>query len=303
MGIVGTCASPKRASSYPRRKDMYVSLWSRVLAGCVSLALSATVQAAAPKAEVLIWRLDCGQVQMNDASPLSDAGAYDGQSRRLSNGCYLIRHGKDFLLWDAGLPSTLLGKPVDNQPISPTLSVDLPTQLARLGIRPADITRLALSHYHFDHAGQAATFPKATLLIGAADWTALRSNRKPFGAEPALLAPWLSGKGKVDPVEGDRDVFGDGSVVMLSTPGHTPGSAALLVRLPKTGPVILSGDVAHLEAQWSLLAVPNWNTQRADSLASMDRLQELGSNIGATVIVQHDPADISKLATFPEGSQ
>ena len=282
---------------------MYVSLWPRLLAGSMSLALSSTVQAAAPKADVMIWRLDCGQIQMNDASPLSDTGSYDGRSRRLSNGCYLIRHGAELLLWDAGLPSTLLGKPIDSQPISPTLSVDLPTQLAKLGLRPDDITRLALSHYHFDHAGQAAAFPKATLLIGAADWTALRSTRKPAGAEPALLAPWLTGKGKVDPVEGDRDVFGDGSVVMLAMPSHTHGASALLVRLGQAGPVILSGDVVHLEAQWSLSAVPSWNTQRADSLSSMDRLQKLAANLGATIIVQHDPSDVSKLATFPEASR
>lgn len=282
---------------------MYVALWSRLLAGSLSLALSAAVQATTPKADVMIWRLDCGQIQMNDASPLSDTGTYDGRSRRLSNGCYLIRHGAELLLWDAGLPSALLGKPIDRQPISPTLSVDLPTQLARLGIRPDDITRLALSHYHFDHAGQTGTFPKATLLIGAADWAALKSTRKPAGAEPALLAPWLTGKGKVDPVEGDRDVFGDGSVIMLAMPGHTPGASALLVRLPKTGPVILSGDVVHLEAQWSLSAVPSWNTQRADSLSSMDRLQKLAANLGATIIVQHDPSDVSKLATFPEASR
>jgi N-acyl homoserine lactone hydrolase len=286
-----------------KEKSMTVSLWSRLVAGCMSLAISAGMQAATPKAEVMIWRLDCGQIEMNDASPLSDAGVYDGQTRRLSNGCYLIRHGKELMLWDAGLPSTLLGKPSDQQPISPTLSIDLPTQLARLGIPPDDITRLALSHYHFDHAGQATTFPKATLLIGAADWAALHSKQMPFGADPTLLAPWLSDKGKVDPVEGDRDVFGDGSVVILATPGHTPGSSALLVRLPETGPVILSGDVAHLEAQWPLSAVPTWNTERADSLASMDRLQKLASNIGATIIVQHDPADTAKLATFPLASR
>jgi N-acyl homoserine lactone hydrolase len=74
---------------------MYVFLLSRVLASSMSLALSATVQAAAPKADVMIWRLNCGQIQMNDASPLSDTGTYDGRSRRLSNGCYLIRHGPE----------------------------------------------------------------------------------------------------------------------------------------------------------------------------------------------------------------
>ncbi|MFV0625264.1 N-acyl homoserine lactonase family protein [Sphingomonas sp. ac-8] len=240
---------------------------------------------------------------MNDASPLSDTGIYDGEARRLSVGCYLIRHGKELMLWDAGLPSSLLGKSADQQPISPTLAVDLPTQLARVGIRPDDITRLALSHYHFDHAGQAAAFPKATLMIGAADWAALHSKQMPFGADPDLFGPWLSGKGKVDPIEGDRDVFGDGSVIILAAPGHTPGSTALLVRLPETGPVILSGDVVHLEAQWSLSAVPSWNTDRAYSLASMDRLQKLAAKIGATIIVQHDPADIPKLATFPTASR
>lgn len=98
-------------------------------------------------------------------------------------------------------------------------------------------------------------------------------------------------------------MFGDGSVVILATPGHTPGSTALLVRLPKTGPVLLSGDVVHLEAQWPLSAVPTWNTQRADSLASMNRLQKLASNLDATIIVQHDPADIPKLAAFPKASR
>ncbi|MGN8001437.1 N-acyl homoserine lactonase family protein [Sphingomonas sp. 22176] len=282
---------------------MLVSLWSRIVAGCIFAAMSAGGQAAAPRAEVMIWRLDCGQIVMNDASPLSDAGIYNGESRRLSVGCYLIRHGKELMLWDAGLPKSLLGKPIDHQPISPTLSVDLPTQLARIGVRPGDITRLGLSHYHFDHAGQAAAFSNATLMIGAADWAALRSSTMPFGADPILLANWLNGTAKVDPLEGDRDVFGDGSVVILATPGHTPGSTALLVRLPKTGPIILSGDVAHLEAQWPLSAVPTWNTERADSLASMDRLQKLALNLGATIVVQHDPTDIPKLAAFPEASR
>lgn len=239
---------------------------------------------------------------MNDARPLSDAGIYAGQSRRLTNSCYLIRHGADLLLWDAGLPLSLRGKAIDGQPISPSLSVDIPAQLARIGIRPDEIGKLALSHYHFDHVGQAATFPKATLLIGAKDWSALHDRAAPMGSEPKLLAHWLAGGGKVDPVVGDRDIFGDGSVVMLSVPGHTPGSAALLIRLPKTGPVILSGDVVHLEAQWSLSAVPSWNTERADSLASMDRLQKLAANTGARIIVQHDPADIGKLARFAESS-
>ncbi|WP_404337852.1 N-acyl homoserine lactonase family protein [Sphingomonas sp. MMS12-HWE2-04] len=280
---------------------MRFTVWRHALAS-FSLLLSANVHAAPVTPEVELWRLDCGEIQMKDASPLSDTGSYAGKSRRLSNGCYLIRHGKELLLWDSGLPATLRGAPIDAKPISPTLAVDLPTQLARIGIRPDDIGRLAISHYHFDHVGQAATFAKATLLIGAKDWAALHSGTIPF-ADPSLLAPWFTGGGKVDLIEGDRDVFGDGSVVILATPGHTPGESSLLVRLPHTGAVILTGDVVHLEAQWALSAVPTWNTERADSLASMNRLQNLSRNVGATIIVQHDPADIGKLARFPKASR
>lgn len=280
---------------------LYGAVGALALAGG-SLAHAGPARASASAPEVALWRLDCGTIQMNDASPLSDTGLYAGQSRRLTDGCYLIRHGDDWLLWDAGLPTTLLGKPNDGAAISPTLSQDLVSQLARIGVRPAQIGRLAISHYHFDHVGQAATFPQATLLIGAADWAALHAKPLPFGADPALLAPWLTGGGKVDPVHGDRDIFGDGSVVMLAAPGHTPGEAALLVRLAQTGPVILSGDVVHLQAQWSSLAVPTWNTERADSLAAMDRLRRLAATLGATIIVQHDPADVAKLAPFPRSS-
>jgi glyoxylase-like metal-dependent hydrolase (beta-lactamase superfamily II) len=269
----------------------------------LALALAAAPVARAAPVELRVWRLDCGDLRMNDASPLSDAGDYAGQSRRLVDGCYLVQHGADYLLWDAGLPAAVLGKPLDAQPISPTLAADLPSQLARIGVRPDQIGRLAISHYHFDHVGQAATFPKATLMIGAADWTALHAAKTPFGAEPALLAPWLTGGGAVDPVEGDRDVFGDGSVVILAAPGHTPGETALLVKLHDTGPIILSGDVVHLQAQWDLHAVPSWNTERADSLASMDRLSRLAKTLKARIIVQHDPADVGVLATFPAASR
>jgi glyoxylase-like metal-dependent hydrolase (beta-lactamase superfamily II) len=269
----------------------------------MSLVLGCPAALASDPPSIAIWRLDCGEIQMNDASPLSDTGAYAGQARRLTDSCYLIQHDRDLLLWDAGLPLSLKGKPTNKDPISPTLSIDLTSQLAKIGFRPADVSKLGVSHYHFDHVGQAANFPTATLLIGARDWAALHADPLPFGADRALLGPWIDGTSKVDPIDGDRDIFGDGSVVILSMPGHTPGSQALLVRLPKSGPVLLSGDVVHLEAQWQLGAVPSWNTERADSLASMDRLRKTATTLGANIIVQHDPADISKLAAFPAASR
>ena len=170
-------------------------------------------------------------------------------------------------------------------------------------MRPADVKWLALSHYHWDHVGQASAFPGATLLIGDLDWSALHAQEPPFGADPKLLAHWLSGRGSVDPVQGDRDVFGDGSVVILAAPGHTPGSKALLVRLARSAPVILSGDAMVLDRRGPGVGMPSWNTSRAERLASADRLRSIARNLGARIVVQHDPADIGTLATFPQASR
>ena len=103
----------------------------------------------------------------------------------------------------------------------------------------------------------------------------------------------------LDPVTGDRDVFGDGQVVMLDLPGHTPGHHGLLIRLAHKGPVLLSGDVAHFRANYDSDGVPSFNTNRADSLASLDRFKKIAANVHATVVIQHDPDDVAKLPAFP----
>lgn len=268
------------------------------------LAFSAAFAAPVHAADTELWRLDCGQITVRDLSVFSDAFAYAGQTRTLTDSCYLIRRGQDYLLWDSGLPAGLLGAKVDlSAAFGPTLKVDLPTQLAQIGIKPDSIKYLGISHNHFDHTGQAATFPKATLLIGAADFAALKHEPLPFAVDPGPLQPWLDGKAKTETITGDRDVFGDGSVVMLTAPGHTPGETALLVRLPKTGAVLLSGDVVHFNEQWEKRGVPTFNTDRADTLASMARLQAVAAELKATLIVQHDPADITRLPAFPKSAR
>ncbi|MCB1883785.1 MAG: N-acyl homoserine lactonase family protein [Geminicoccaceae bacterium] len=258
--------------------------------------------AGAQAAELRLWRLDCGTIQVNDLDLFSDTFAYAGQSRKLTDGCYLIRHDADYMLWDTGLSADLLGKPIGKEALSPTLDRTIAAQLADIDVKPEQVTTLGISHYHFDHLGQAALFPKAKLLIGAADLAALKAEPPPFGADPALMAPWLQGRAPLEAVAGDGDVFGDGSVTMLSMPGHTPGSHALLVRLPKTGPVLLSGDVVHFEGQFPTGNVPSFNTDRAQSLASMDRLRRMAANLKAVLVVQHDASDIAKLPAFPTGA-
>lgn len=269
-------------------------------AGTAALSLVNPARAA----DVELWRLDCGRIEVRDLSFFSDSFAYGGKSRSLTDSCYLIRHEKQFMLWDTGLPAGLIGAKVDPKAVlSPTLAVDIPSQLASIGVKPEQVTLIGISHNHFDHVGQAAAFPGARLLIGKADFDALKMSPPPFGVEPALLAPWLDGKSKAEPVTGDFDIFGDGSVTMLKMPGHTPGETGLLVRLPKTGPVLLSGDVVHFHEQLAHQGVPPFNTDRSDSLASMDRLTAIARELGARLIVQHDETHIGKLPAFPKSAR
>lgn len=257
--------------------------------------------AAPAPVSVTLWRLDCGSIWVENLDQLSDTRAFVGQSRRFTVSCYLIRHGNDYLLWDAGVSKDFLGRPPGQGPTdSVSLRTTLVEQLAALGVQPQQVGAIAISHYHFDHTGQAPDFQHAKLLIGKADVDALRTSGS---AEATPLLHWLNGGGTLQAVERDWDVFGDGSVVMLDLPGHTPGHHGLLVELPRTGAVLLSGDVAHFRENLHTNGVPPFNTDRAQSLASLDRFRRLGRNLRATVIVQHETRDISKLPTFPAGAK
>ncbi len=269
------------------------------LAGLAGVLLLAAVSPASA-ADVKLWRLDCGSILVKDLSAFSDTYDYAGKTRTLTDSCYLIKHDADYLLWDTGLPAELLNAPLDPKaPMAPTLKVTLTTQLEKLGLTPDQIGLVGISHYHFDHTGQAAAFPKAKLLMGAPDLAAMKSDPLPFAAVPAHLKPWLQDGAPLESEAGDKDVFGDGSVMMLSMPGHTPGSYALLVRLAETGPVLLSGDVVHFEEQFKVNGVPPFNEDRSDSLASMDRLKHLAKTLKATLVVQHDASDVKRLPAFP----
>ncbi|MGD9811485.1 MAG: N-acyl homoserine lactonase family protein [Sphingobium sp.] len=282
---------------------MRAVFWILALGAIASAALAASLSRAEQPVPLSLTRLDCGEVQVNDLNAFSDTDAYAGQTKRLTDSCYLIRHGDSFMLWDTGLPAALKGKETNSgDPMSPTLSRTLKEQLAQLGVKPEQISIVGISHYHFDHTGQASEFPQAKLIIGKGDWDALNGGEPPFAAGPKGLAPWLAEGGSVEPIEGDKDIFGDGSVLMLDMRGHTPGHHSLLLSLPETGKILLTGDVAHFHENYDSNGIPDFNTNRADSLASLDRFRQLAKNLGATVIIQHDARDIAKLPAFPKAA-
>ena len=265
-------------------------------AAAAFLFLPLLAVAPAPSASVQLWRLDCGTIWVADLDTFSDTRAYVGQSRRLEASCYLIRHGDSYMLWDTGLGRSELGKTLsEGAEESDTLRVSIVDQLKLIGVKPESLAIVGISHYHYDHTGQAAEFPAARLLIGKGDVEALKGNPRRSGP----LVQWLSGKGSLEPVSGDKDVFGDGKVVMLDLPGHTEGHHGLMVKLEHKGWVLLSGDAAHFRENLESDGVPSFNTDRSSTLASLDRFRRLAHNLKATVVIQHDQRDIAKLPAFP----
>jgi N-acyl homoserine lactone hydrolase len=272
-----------------------LNLGAAVLASLL-IGASASAQNAP---ELALTRLDCGKTTtLTDVSRFSDVSAFKGLNVELTFSCYLVKHGNDYLVWDTGNPAATGGT---TAPTAPKTS--LVEQLAQLHINPAQITFVGISHYHGDHVGQVASFPQATLLIGKGDWEALNQPTPNPGVNPANFAHWITGGGKVEPLPGDKDVFGDGSVIMLNTPGHTPGHHSLLVKLKDKGNVLITGDLAHFRENYESNGVPTFNTGRAETLASLDRFKQLAKNLNAIVIIQHDARDIEKLPVFPASAK
>ena len=274
---------------------MQRSLCLLVIGACASafISLSALAQAGP---EVTLTRFDCG----TGAAPtdvgirFSDTYAYSGLKVQLVYSCYLIKHGDDYLVWDAG-------HAMSAGAVAPKVS--LVDQLAQLKLKPEQIKYIGISHYHGDHIGQVGSFATSTLLIGKGDWDVLTDSKPTAMANPVPFANWISGGGKVEPVPLDKDVFGDGTVMMLNMPGHTPGHHSLMVKLREMGYVLLSGDLAHFHENYEGNGVPTFNTDRAATLASLERFKKIAANRKATVIIQHDARDVGKLPAFPASAK
>jgi N-acyl homoserine lactone hydrolase len=262
------------------------------LLGAAIGALS-TSAAIAQTPEVTLTRLDCGN-GFNDSRRFTDTFAYTDPKMPFTFSCYVIRHGDDIMVWDTGFVP-------GSNPNAPKVS--LTDQLAQLKIRPEQVKYVGISHFHADHTSQLPSLPDATLLIGQKEWDALTAPKPMAGANVAAFAHWISGGGKVEPQAADKDVFGDGTVMILRTPGHTPGHQSLLVRLKEKGPVILIGDVAHFQENYDSDGVPGFNYDRAETIASIERIKGIAKNLNATVIIQHDPRDIGKLPPFPAAAK
>jgi len=265
------------------------------------LAIVATPAMAADEIKsVRLYALECGRVDFKNMGLFSDTGEYDGKPGSLAVSCFVIRHPKGTLVWDTGLSDKLAeNKEGVDLPggFHMSMSVALAEQLKALGIATTDVTAVAFSHFHFDHTGNANMFQSSTWIINKAELAWALAEPTPFGVDPTTVSAYKNVKTQM--IDNDYDVFGDGSVMILKAPGHTPGHQVLELKLKKAGTVILSGDLYHTRENRKYRRVPAFNYERADSLASIDRIEKIVANTKGRLIVQHDPVDFKSLPAFP----
>lgn len=262
------------------------------------LALSAgTAQAAkAPPTSVELYALDCGRFDLPNADMFADDGAYKDKPAKMVVPCYLVRHPKGDLIWDTGLPAQtnetagMGGKP--GRPLA--------DQLKDLGLTPADIEYVSVSHSHFDHIGQAGLFAGGTWIVDPDEkaYAFSDSARKNTGTFAGYAA--LENAKTILIEQPSHDVFGDKSVVIHQAPGHTPGHTVLLVRPKGSDPVLLTGDLWHIAESREHKRVPRFNVDRAKTLESYALAEKLAAENKARVVRQHVPEDFDMLPKFPE---
>ncbi len=263
----------------PRRLALIAGL-AGVLAVLQAAPQPAFSQAGKTGVERL-YVLNCGEGTAGDISRWSP-GVNVGKSMDFVNSCYLIKHSQGWLLWDTGLADAIAAMPEGQRPSDPRAihwrrPKTLAAQIEQLGVKPSDIKYVSVSHSHTDHIGNVAMFPQSMLLVQKAeyDW-------------PAAAGPRFKPELPVTKLEGDHDVFGDGSVTIIATPGHTPGHQSLLVKLPKTGALLLSGDAAHFKENWDNRRVPEFNSNKEQSSVSMQRIADIMAKENAQLWINHD---------------
>ncbi len=254
---------------------------------------------AAPVTSLRVYLFDCGLIK--GENPL-DYGLSKGEVKNpdMVVPCYLIVHPKGTLMWDAGaIPDSAFH---DNKPVTLSFDGDTVTssqpllpRLAALGYPARAITYIAFSHYHFDHIANANAFAASIWLVHAAERDAM------FAASPKEQAAYSQlrhGKTVILPNR-DYDVFGDGTVVIKYAPGHTPGHQVLALKLPKTGPVLVAGDLWHYADERTARVAPKDESNPQQTLASRAAMEAYLRQSGAQLWIEHDPATFKRLTKAP----
>jgi N-acyl homoserine lactone hydrolase len=283
------------------------TLLAIILLASVGMPLAAQRRAQPPNSPRL-YVFDCGKLEGGDTSRFR-LKREEMATTDMSVACYLVVHPKGRLAWDVGaVPDTDI-KPGSGSMryriVLPnkterfvTTTEPLKTQMGAAGYAPADVNYLALSHYHYDHTANANEFAAATWLARPIERDAMLAEKPPDLTQPATYSALRNSK-TIAVKTDDYDVFGDGTVVLKLTPGHTPGHQVLFVKLAKTGPVVVSGDLYHYPEERTLNRIPAFDFDEKQTAVSRAALDVFLKKAGAQLWIQHDFIANAKLKKAP----
>lgn len=267
---------------------------------CFSVGLLVAGSPQAAPAKIQLYVLDGGALSLSDMTPLAQDDSYADRTIKMAIPAFLIRHPKGDLLWDLGMPDTLADQPDGFKGPGYHYWMDqkIEDQLKLLELRPADIEYVAVSHGHTDHIGNGNLFKTSTLVIHHKEHADLFSAEKL--AVPEAQDTYAALKdAETILVKDQHDIFGDGSLVVYATPGHTDGHMVLLVRLPKNGNLLLTGDLyTHAEGR-ARKTVPVFNRDAEATATSRARFEAIAEKEQARVVIQHDIKHFEALPGFP----
>ena len=243
--------------------------------------------------EVKLFQLVGGSILVNKLEVFSQDTTYTGQSKQFTDAYYVISHPKGNLMWDAGLPEQLVMPEPYDEP-SGVYRIQRPdslvNQLKSIGFKIEDFQYFAMSHSHFDHTGHANYMKNATWIVQENEYNSV------LGDSLAQKDASVYALKKTKKIKGDYDVFGDGTVVIKYTPGHTIGHQALYVEVSGLEkPILLTGDLYHFEENRTNKGVPSFNYDVKQTLESMEKFETFAKEKNAEVIIQHSPKDFEKL--------
>ena len=254
------------------------------------------------KAEVKLYSFDGGTVVVNTLGLFSQYETYKGQSKEFADAFYVIQHPKGNLMWDAGLPESLIGLPEPYTSPDGAFTVSrkdsVLNQLKQIGMTPDDFEYISLSHTHFDHSGHANVFKNATWLVQKDEYDFV-TGEEVQEKNPDMYKAIQDLK-NIKKIDGDYDVFGDGTVVLKYMPGHTPGHQALFLDLKEHGPLLLSGDLYHFYENREYKRIPIFNYDVAQTRESMKKFEAFAQEKEAKVYLQHQKDDFNKMPKAPE---
>ena len=253
-------------------------------------------KATAPKT-VRLYVFDCGRLDIPDTSPYR-LTKEQLASAPMSAPCFLVAHPKGTLVWDTGPVADTTFKNGVGTLRYATTTKTLTSQLAQIGYAPSDITYLALSHFHWDHVGNANLFAGSTWLTPKAERDYMFMDPPSTRTEPQNFSMLKNAK-TVYITTADYDVFGDKSVIIKAAPGHSPGHQVLFLNLKRTGPLVLSGDLYHYPEERARGLVPTTEYNAEQTVASRQVIEKFLKDTHAQFWIQHDLIANSKLRKAP----